>query len=71
MIGPTGEKPITKLPDDKGGLNAALSVVEGTNGKKLLKLTFGTPVTFLAMTTEEAWVFGTALLKKAAEIEGR
>ena len=71
MIGPTGEKPISKLSGDRGGINAGLTVIEGVGGQKMLRLDFGTAVTFLAMTTEEAWAFGTALLKKAAEIEGR
>lgn len=47
-----------------------MSVVPGAAGQKLLRVDFAAPVTFLAMTTHEAQLFATALLKKVAEIEG-
>lgn len=68
-IGPTGETPITNLPNDKGGLNVALGVVSSKTGENLLSLTFGAAVTFVAMTIREARAFAQALLKKADEVD--
>jgi hypothetical protein len=48
-IGPTGEHPHGKLrDDDKGGLNCAVSVVNG-----VVYLEFGTTLSWVAMSKDE------------------
>ena len=59
-IGPTGEKPISDVPNDEGALNAAIS----THGK-FIKVEFGKELTFIVMATAEAMIFAEALQKTA------
>jgi len=63
-LGATGKYPNGKLgPNDQGELRAAMAVVDDK-----IVIDFGTPITWTAMTAEQALQFAGALTKKANEI---
>jgi hypothetical protein len=64
--GPTGDFPHGKLaPDDKGGINVALSAFKAPDGRHMVRIDFGAPVDWLALPREQALVFGHTLIKFA------
>jgi hypothetical protein len=72
-LGPTGDFPEGKLgPDDEGGLVVAINVTEGK-----VRVDFGTPVAWFALSHEQALEYAAGIidaamsLKFAAELAGR
>jgi len=65
-IGPTGDPPVGDDPDDRGGLNALLSIDHATAS---LRLDFGTRLSFVTMSAAQARAFGVAILAKTDELE--
>jgi hypothetical protein len=63
-LGKTGKfPPEGKLnEDDEGGLFAGIAVIGGK-----VAINFGTPVTWIAMTPQEAATFASLLIKRARE----
>jgi hypothetical protein len=61
-LGPTGEYPFGKeiLPGDQGGLNAGMRIIGGK-----IVILYATPVTWVALTPDEAIRFAEALIAKA------
>ena len=65
QVGPTGKFPKGKCrPDDKGELVAAMTYDPKIN-RVFIK--FGTPVTYLAMTPDQAIAFAEVLKKRGQE----
>jgi len=61
-IGPTGEFPHGKMgPHDKGAINVAVAIDE----YGMIRLVFGTPVTWLSLPKAEAIEFAKLILRKA------
>lgn len=61
LVGATGQWPLGKLnDDDEGGLRLALKAENGT-----VVIDFGTSVTWVGMTPQEAADFASAILKMA------
>ena len=61
--GPTGQFPFGKLnDDDKGELKVAIYLDKG-----MIRMDFGTPVTWLCLPPDQVLVFAEALIKKAKE----
>lgn len=65
-IGPTGRFPDGKklVPGDQGELRCAVMAKDG-----FVQMHFGSNITWLALTPDQARAFGGALIQKAAEIE--
>lgn len=68
-IGPTGEYPQGRyIAGDRGGLNAALRV--DVPNQRIIMI-FGTEINWLAMTAEDAEVFGNGLLAAAKKLKSQ
>lgn len=66
VLGPTGEYPNGKLgSDDQGELTIAIGAEDG-----LVKLEFGTPVAWLAVSPSDAATIAASLLHMAKRAEG-
>lgn len=63
--GPTGEQPVTNLPGDRGGLNAAIRI---DTENQLVVVDFATTITFLAMTADQASAFADVLVQAAEKL---
>ncbi len=59
-LGPTGVGADPRIPGDRGGLNAALSSLP--DGR--LRLDFGTSLTFVIMTPDEAQALAVGLMQR-------
>jgi len=67
-LGPTGKFPDGKMySDDQGELTFAIGIDEE---KKLIIIKFGTSVTHLGMTAEQAFALADNLMSKAQELTG-
>lgn len=65
--GPTFDFPHGKLrPDDKGGLNVAISRFRAPDGTKMIQLDFGSPVDWLALPKEQALAFAAVITRMAS-----
>lgn len=64
-IGPTGEHPGKYGPDDKGGLRVALIIHQAEN---VIEVAFGSPLTYLLATPEEALAFAQGLTDAVAKL---
>jgi hypothetical protein len=64
-IGPTGESRIANDPHDQGGLWAEIFAETET---QTLRVNFGTSITFLRMTRDEALAFSQALRTHAMKL---
>ena len=67
--GPSGQPPLTDSPHDRGGLWVELTWQTAKDGSPLIKMDFGTSLSFVSMTPFEAEKLVAALKGKLRTFE--